>query len=380
MKRSRGSPNSVGTPCHFRAFTLRARLCVTSLLVLTSISQSVEGQSQAVPGGGTVLISRSQTGDQYGYSGSIPYYGATGFEGAPVTMSRDGGLTVYVSIGTYTVPQVHNFAHGVFGFDRNLGYSRELSIAPSMTYHGVIEESECSWVQVSGDGGTIALHTRRPDISTASSPFGNGWLLDVSTGAWTLIGPSLLGSPIEGGAFPRAISHDGRFCAFTAVREFVSGGPSPSPGQLFRFDRTNSSIVECSVSTQGVPANATSGEGSCGANYSFGTFASYYSGFSNAVDMSADGRYVTFVSRASNLVAGSNFGYPQVYLRDFDMGTTICVSQDSQGTKGNSGSLCLSMSSDSRYIAFVSNASNLVTLPVGLSSSLFLWVFNYLCG
>ncbi len=76
--------------------------------------------------------------------------------------------------------------------------------------------------------------------------------------------------------------------------------------------------------------------------------------------VSADGRYVAFHSNAANLVGGDTNGIWDVFVHDRLSGTTERVSVDSSGAQGNSGSFDSSISADGRYVAFWSVASNLV--------------------
>jgi hypothetical protein len=83
--------------------------------------------------------------------------------------------------------------------------------------------------------------------------------------------------------------------------------------------------------------------------------------------ISADGRFVAFVSNATNLVG--NFGQ-QIYLHDtqpFPNGQTTLVSQDGSGNPASAGSSNTSptISADGRFVAFVSNATNLVATVTG---------------
>jgi hypothetical protein len=75
---------------------------------------------------------------------------------------------------------------------------------------------------------------------------------------------------------------------------------------------------------------------------------------------SADGRYVAFWSRASNLVAGDTNNSPDVFVHDRLTGQTTRVSIDSNGGQANEGSIGPTLSADGRYVAFYSAASNLV--------------------
>src|SRR5260221_594179 len=80
----------------------------------------------------------------------------------------------------------------------------------------------------------------------------------------------------------------------------------------------------------------------------------------NSVSMSADGRYVAFDSEAHNLVSGDTNAAGDIFVRDRWNGTTERVSVDSAGVQGNGFSFSPSISADGRYVAFHSSASNLV--------------------
>ncbi len=77
--------------------------------------------------------------------------------------------------------------------------------------------------------------------------------------------------------------------------------------------------------------------------------------------LSSDGRYVAFFSFASNLVAGDTNGTSDVFLRDTLRDTTARLSVSSSGVEGNGPSYdqSLTISADSRYVAFTSTAGNL---------------------
>lgn len=76
--------------------------------------------------------------------------------------------------------------------------------------------------------------------------------------------------------------------------------------------------------------------------------------------ISADGKTVAFASRASNLVDGDTNGAIDVFVRDRTTGKTERVSLSSTDEQANGYSNSPSISADGRYVAFVSSASNLV--------------------
>lgn len=83
-------------------------------------------------------------------------------------------------------------------------------------------------------------------------------------------------------------------------------------------------------------------------------------GPSSRPSISNDGRFVAFASSASNLIPG--VGGSQIYLHDWQTNQTILVSKNNQGNPASGGSTTTSpsISSDGRFVAYVSDATNLV--------------------
>src|SRR5436190_839729 len=79
-----------------------------------------------------------------------------------------------------------------------------------------------------------------------------------------------------------------------------------------------------------------------------------------AASVSSDGRYVAFTSYAPNLVASDTNGFADVFVRDIVAGSTTRISTDSAGVQGNGNSDRAAISADGRFVAFRSEASNLV--------------------
>ncbi len=93
--------------------------------------------------------------------------------------------------------------------------------------------------------------------------------------------------------------------------------------------------------------------------------------FSWSPSLSADGRYVAFESRASNLVPDDTNNLLDVFVHDRVTGQTTRVSVASNGTQGNGWSRTPSLSADGRYVAFGSDASNLVPNDTNGRSAVF---------
>jgi len=147
------------------------------------------------------------------------------------------------------------------------------------------------------------------------------------------------------GEYSVSLSADGRFAGFTSeATNLVAGGHTNGHTHVFRHDRQTAQTIQVSVDSAGAEANLASFTAS----------------------LSADGRYVAFLSYASNLVPGDTNGQPDVFVHDCLTGQTIRVSVDSAGTQANdasgdyqTGKYC-PISADGRFVAFASFATNLV--------------------
>jgi hypothetical protein len=117
-------------------------------------------------------------------------------------------------------------------------------------------------------------------------------------------------------------------------------GDTNGKGDVFVRDRQNGTTERVSLDSNGAQGD----------------------GDSIGDSFSSDARYVALLSYATNLVPGDTNGYADVFVRDRLTGTTERVSVDSAGGQGNSvsGIYGISISPDGRYVAFDSNASNLV--------------------
>lgn len=94
---------------------------------------------------------------------------------------------------------------------------------------------------------------------------------------------------------------------------------------------------------------------------SVNTLGGISNGPSERPAISADGRFVAFASDASNLVAGDLNFNRDMFLRDRTLGTTVLISNGPLGVQGNGPSTRPSISDDGRYIAYRSGATNLTS-------------------
>jgi Tol biopolymer transport system component len=139
-------------------------------------------------------------------------------------------------------------------------------------------------------------------------------------------------------SFTGVLSADGRYLCFASAGVFVTGDTN-NKVDVFEKDLQTGAITRVSVGAGGAQGNDDS----------------------SGPAVSADGRYVAFVSFATNLVPGDTNAQADVFVRDTLSGTTTRVSVDSAGNQSSGGaSNWCSISGDGRWIAFASYATNLV--------------------
>ncbi len=199
------------------------------------------------------------------------------------------------------------------------------------------------------------------------------------------------------GGGDRCVSADGRFVVFSSRATDLVPGDTNGAWDVFVHDRQTGTTERVSVATGGAQADYDSSGASISADGRFIAFVSgaddLVAGDTNALgdifvrdrqlattervtvatggaqandegydpSISADGWYVAFSSGATNLVANDTNGNDDVFVRDRRSGTTERVSIATGGAPGNGGSFSPSISADGRCVAFSSLASNLVT-------------------
>jgi Tol biopolymer transport system component len=156
------------------------------------------------------------------------------------------------------------------------------------------------------------------------------------------VGPNgVEGDSASGGGFlgvESVPSADGRYVFFASdATDFVSGDTN-GYWDLFVRDRMAGTIERVNVDSNGQQSDGSADVGS----------------------FSGDARFLCFASAATTLVAGDTNTSTDVFVRDLQLGLTERVSLGPNGVEANSHSLSCSMSADARYVAFMSWATNLV--------------------
>ncbi len=104
------------------------------------------------------------------------------------------------------------------------------------------------------------------------------------------------------------------------------------------------------------------------------TFSSFYEIQSPAIGGSGEeeGRYVVFVSYTKNM-EGSDGKFRQVFWRDRNTGITKMVSRAASGEQANQDCFEPSISADGKFVVFESKATNLVNGDNNTAKDIFIW-------
>jgi len=252
------------------------------------------------------------------------------------SISSDGRLVAFVSLSSNLVTGVSG--QQIYVRDRQTGQTTVVSKSSA----GIVGDGTSSAPAISADGRYVAYASTSTNLVAGVSGT-QIYAHDRQTGQTTLVSHDNSVAPVEGNGVSAspAISSDGRFVAFASLSTNL--GTAGGNQQIYIHDRLTGANGTTSLVSK--DSNGAAGNGN-----------------SSTPSVSGNGRYVAFVSGATNLVAG--FSGQQIYVHDRNTGANganSLISRDNSGTPnaGNQSSSAPSISSDGRYVAFTSLATNL---------------------
>jgi hypothetical protein len=274
---------------------------------------------------------------------------ANGYSHIPA-ISADGRYIAFESLASNLVSEDTNEYPDIFVHDLETDVTTRVSVDSSgrqANAHSYISAIP----SISGDGRFIAF----PSIADNLVPDDTNmqkdiFVHDMQSGITTRISVDSNGVQSNSGSDSPVISADGRFVAFSSGATNLVEGDTNVTSDLFMHDMQSGITTRISVDSNGVQAN----------------FDSY------ADSISANGRFIAFTSRASNLVPNDTNSVADIFLHDQQTGMTTRISTASDGTQANDHSTESSISGDGRYIVFSSRATNLVPDDTNMLSDVFL--------
>ena len=292
----------------------------------------------------------------YGDSGNLGSSSSVSSFGPSI--SADGQLVVFDSYASNLTPtDTNGHTRDVFLRDLSRGVTTLISFNRTGNGSGNRESKN---PLISADGRFVAFESDANDlVPNDLNDTRDVFVRDVVNGITHLVtmNGTATGSA-DGSSDVAGISADGRFVLFrSGARNLILGVPDSNRDEdLFVRD------VVAGV-THLVSMN----------------LAGQHAGVAPGAAMSGNGRFVAFVTGATNMAAGvaDTNGVLDVFVRDIQAGTTslISVSRDGNATgAGESGQQAISrrslaISADGRYVAFNSSATNLVANFTDLNGS-----------
>lgn len=164
------------------------------------------------------------------------------------------------------------------------------------------------------------------------------------------------GTAANGASISPAISQDGQIAAFVSSASDLVSNDSNNSSDIFVYDIGSGAITRVSQRSDGTQAN----------------------GPSHSPALSADGRFVAFVSTATNLdsLRSDTNSLPDIFVHDRNAGTTARVNLapgSSQANGASSSPVVYGHGSDDFYVVFSSAADNLVSNDENQAADIFFY-------
>lgn len=263
-----------------------------------------------------------------GLQGNGESYGAT--------ISSDGRFVAFRSVANNLVPSDFNGKPDVFVRDRQTARTERVSVATD----GNEANGGSYTAAISGDGRFVAFASHATNLVPGDT---NGrddiFVRDRQMGTTERVNLGPNGVQADMVSDYPAISSDGRFVSFLSLAFSLIPGDNNGQYDVFVRDRRTGTTARVSDGPGGVQGNGT-----CGGSA-----------------ISAEGQYVAFDCLASNLVAGDNNDASDVFVHEQRTATTRLLSRSTGGQQGNGDSFSPAISAAGRFVAFASNATNLVS-------------------
>lgn len=251
------------------------------------------------------------------------------------SISGDGRLVVFTSHASNLVRGDRNDCSDVFL--RDLDEARTTRVNTGM--QGA-ESNGCTSIDpiISNDGRYVVYAADSTNLVPGTRG-GKSQIFraDLQTGETVLVSRDKDGKEGDNDSLRPTVSADGRYVAFTTAATNILGGDTPDTWDSVVRDMKTGTVVRTSRSSDGTPGNAAT----------------------DGTQISADGRFITLFSNATNLVEGDTNGKVDEFLHDVRTGRTTRLSVNAEGVESDQITIGGTISDDNRYVVLNSHATNL---------------------
>ena len=278
--------------------------------------------------------------------------GAMGIQGNGISnepsISADGRFVVFISAANNLVANDTNGMADVFMHDRQTGVTERVSVSGTNAQANNLSQ----YPSISADGRFVVFESIANNlVANDTNNVEDIFIRDRVAGTTERISEGAMATQADDSSYIPVISADGHFVNYWSFASNLVANDTNSAADAFLYNRQTGVTERVSVGNMGIEANDSS----------------------FLASISADGRFVAFMSLASNLVAGDINGVEDIFIHDRQTGETKLVSVNNAGVQGNDYSLSPSISADGRFIAFMSNASNLLADDTNGAEDIFVY-------
>jgi Tol biopolymer transport system component len=250
-------------------------------------------------------------------------------------ISGDGRFIAFRSLASDLVPGDNNGKYDIFVFDRIDDQTSRVSVNSSETE----ADGPSNNPSISSDGRYVAFESEATNlVPNDTNGVSDIFVRDRDTGQTTRISVDSTGTQATGQSNNPSISGDGKYIAFRSFASDLVQNDTNGANDIFVHNRITGQTIRVSVDSLGTEGDSDSNEPS----------------------ISSDGRYVIFRSLATNLVPPDFVSTYDIYLSDYVSRNTFRISVNSSGDEGDGPSQQPSISSKGEHVAFESSATNLL--------------------
>ncbi|NEA68082.1 PD40 domain-containing protein [Streptomyces sp. SID12488] len=255
------------------------------------------------------------------------------------SVSADGRFVAFDSFASNLVFGDTNNIHDVFVRDRQTGETSRVSVDSNGRQGDGISQLP----SISADGRQVAFSSGAktlslfPDNNRSDDVF----VHDRLTGRTDRISVGPGGDEGNSASRTASISADGQYVAFESTASNLVAGDTGGPidTDIFLYDRVTRTTTQVNLGPDGLGDSRTPSQ--------------------ERTTLSADGRYIAFVSGEDKLVTGDTNSSWDVFVRDRVTATTTRVSVADDGSQSDGYSSSPSISADGHHVAFTTSATNL---------------------